>query len=99
MPGIDGLELCQIVRKLDDFRTIPVIMLTARDGFFDRIKGKLSGATVYMTKPIDEVKLNQEVERLLAQRTPHPAQRPASPSTAKSMASPLEEIPPDLSAS
>ncbi len=94
MPGIDGLELCQIVRKLDDFRTIPVIMLTARDGLFDRIKGKLSGATVYMTKPIDEVKLNQEVERLLAQRQAHPQKHPEKP-----VASPMEEISPDLSAS
>lgn len=94
MPGIDGLELCRIVRNLDDFKTIPVIMLTARDGLFDRIKGKLSGATVYLTKPIDEVKLNQEVERLLAQRIPQP-QNVAE----KSLSGALKGISPDLSAS
>ncbi|NJK62181.1 MAG: response regulator [Synechococcaceae cyanobacterium SM2_3_1] len=65
MPGIDGLELCRIVRNLEEFKTIPVVMLTSRDGFFDRVKGKLSGATAYLTKPIDEVKLNAEVEKLL----------------------------------
>jgi twitching motility two-component system response regulator PilG len=68
MPGIDGLELCRIVRNLEDFKSTPVIMLTARDGFFDRIKGKLSGATAYLTKPFNEVQLNYEVERLLTQK-------------------------------
>lgn len=96
MPGIDGLELCRIVRNLEGFKSIPVIMLTARDGFFDRLKGKLSGATVYLTKPIDEVKLNQEVERLLAQRSPQP-QKPIK--TPKPLAEPLDGISPDLSAS
>jgi twitching motility two-component system response regulator PilG len=68
MPGIDGIELCRIIRSLEEFKSIPVIMLTARDGLLDRVRGALSGATRYMTKPIDELKLNLEVERLLSNR-------------------------------
>ncbi|MEN9226617.1 MAG: response regulator [Thermostichus sp. HHBFW_bins_43] len=70
MPGIDGLELCRIVRNLEEFKSIPIVMVTSRDGLFDRIRGKWSGATAYLTKPFTESQLNGEVERLLAQQ-PH----------------------------
>ncbi len=70
MPGIDGLELCRIVRNLEEFKSIPIVMVTSRDGLFDRIRGKWSGATAYLTKPFTESQLNSEVERLLAQQ-PH----------------------------
>ncbi len=82
MPGLDGLELSRIVRNLDEFRSIPILMLTARDGLIDRFRGKLSGATSYMTKPVDEVKLNREIERLLAQRSgaqPSPKSKTTDP--------------------
>ncbi|MDX2271961.1 MAG: response regulator [Cyanobacteriota bacterium] len=84
MPGIDGLELCRIVRNLEEFKSIPVVMLTARDGFFDRIKGKLSGATAYLTKPFSEVQLNTEIERLL---NLHPASQGRQ---AKPLSSPVD---------
>lgn len=66
MPAIDGLELCRIVRGIEEFKTIPIVMITSRDGVLDRVKGKLSGASAYLTKPIDEIQLNQTVERLLS---------------------------------
>ncbi|WP_044169913.1 response regulator [Kamptonema formosum] len=53
MPGIDGLELCRTVRNLPQFQNLPVIMLTARDGLFDKVQGRLAGATEYLTKPFD----------------------------------------------
>ncbi len=84
MPGIDGLELSRIVRNLDDFKAIPILMLTSRDGLLDRVKGKLSGATSYMTKPINEVKLNQEVERLLSQRSGTTSSRSSDQATSPS---------------
>ncbi len=80
MPGMDGLELCRIVRSLEEFKSLPILMVTARDGLLDRIRGKWSGATGYLTKPFSESQLNAEVERLLAQQQDHP---PRSPRGAK----------------
>ncbi len=67
MPGIDGIELCRIVRSLEKFKSLPILMVTSRDSLLDRIRGKWSGATGYLTKPFSESQLNAEVERLLAQ--------------------------------
>ncbi|MEM7065860.1 MAG: response regulator [Cyanobacteria bacterium P01_B01_bin.77] len=57
MPDIDGLELCRIIRNINKFRDLPVIMLTAKDGMFNKIKGQMAGSTHYLTKPIDRQKL------------------------------------------
>lgn len=59
MPGIDGLELCRTVRNLPQFQELPIIMLTARDGLFDKVQGRLAGATEYLTKPFDAETLRQ----------------------------------------
>jgi twitching motility two-component system response regulator PilG len=67
MPGIDGIELCRIVRSLEEFKSLPILMVTSRDSLLDRIRGKWSGVTGYLTKPFSESQLVAEVERLLAQ--------------------------------
>lgn len=51
MPGIDGLVLCRAIRNMPQFADLPIIMLTARDHNFDKVQGKLAGATEYLTKP------------------------------------------------
>jgi len=56
LPGIDGLEVCRRLRKFSD---IPVIMVTARDGIPDKVKGLDKGADDYITKPF-------AIEELLA---------------------------------
>ncbi|MBD2740235.1 response regulator [Coleofasciculus sp. FACHB-1120] len=61
MPGVDGLELCRTVRSLPQFRDLPIIMLTARDGVFDKVQGRLAGATEYLTKPFEAEQLRQIV--------------------------------------
>jgi twitching motility two-component system response regulator PilG len=61
MPGIDGLELCRTVRNLPQFQNLPVIMLTARDGLFDKVQGRLAGATEYLTKPFEPNQLRMVV--------------------------------------
>lgn len=61
MPGVDGLELCRTVRSLPQFSELPIIMLTARDGVFDKVQGRLAGATEYLTKPFDAEQLRQIV--------------------------------------
>lgn len=65
MPGIDGLEFCRTVRNLPQFRDLPIIMLTARDKLFDKVQGRLAGATEYLTKPFDANQLQQVVEKFI----------------------------------
>lgn len=63
MPGIDGLELCRTVRSIPQFQDLPIVMLTARDGAFDKVQGRLAGATEYLTKPFEAEQLREAIER------------------------------------
>jgi DNA-binding response OmpR family regulator len=65
MPGIDGLELCRTVRSLPQHERLPIIMLTARDGAFDKVQGRLAGATEYLTKPFNSDKLREVIARFI----------------------------------
>ncbi|HEY9809266.1 MAG TPA: response regulator [Halomicronema sp.] len=65
MPGIDGLELCRTVRSLPQFQQLPIIILTAKDKLFDKVQGRLAGATEYLTKPFDEEELRSVVYKFL----------------------------------
>jgi DNA-binding response OmpR family regulator len=65
MPGVDGLELCRTVRNLPQFQTLPIIMLTARDGAFDKVQGRMAGATEYLTKPFNQDELRQVISKFL----------------------------------
>jgi CheY-like chemotaxis protein len=62
MPDIDGLQLCRTIRSIPKFKNLPIIMLTARDGFFDKIKGQMAGSDRYLTKPFDAEKLLEIVK-------------------------------------
>lgn len=64
MPGIDGYELCRILRQSTMLREIPIVMLTGRDGFIDRIRARMVGATDYITKPFDPQQLLTIVHKL-----------------------------------
>ncbi len=70
MPGVDGLELCLTVRSLPQFHELPIIMVTARDGVFDKVQGRLAGATEYLTKPFDSERLRQVVGNFLSVNSP-----------------------------
>jgi twitching motility two-component system response regulator PilG len=63
MPGIDGLEFCRTVRSIPKFKNLPIIMLTARDKFSDKLRGQMVGATHYLTKPIEPKQLLQTVAK------------------------------------
>jgi twitching motility two-component system response regulator PilG len=65
MPGIDGLEMCRTVRNLPQFQNLPIIMLTARDGHFDKVQGRLAGATEYLTKPFNAEQLCDAIAKCL----------------------------------
>ena len=63
MPDIDGLELCRTIRQIKKFRDIPIIMLTAKDGILNKVKGQMAGSTHYLTKPIDHEILLETLEK------------------------------------
>lgn len=65
MPGMNGYELCENIRKIDRFSETPIIMLTAMSGEEDRKRGMEAGATVYIPKPISPVKLCSLVGSIL----------------------------------
>jgi DNA-binding response OmpR family regulator len=63
MPDIDGLEVCRTIRSLPQFEGLPIVMVTARDKAFDRVQGKMAGATEYLTKPFSPETLLEVVRR------------------------------------
>ncbi len=65
MPGIDGYKVLSIIRSDKEFKHTPVIMLTARDKLFDKIKGKMSASDEYLTKPFDPEELVAKIQKYL----------------------------------
>ncbi len=63
MPDIDGLELCRTIRKIPHFVDLPIVMLTAKDGMFDKFKGKFAGSTEYLIKPVDREQLLATIQK------------------------------------
>jgi len=51
MPRLDGYQTCSLIKHNENFRDIPVIMLSSKDGLFDRARGRLVGSEQYLTKP------------------------------------------------
>jgi twitching motility two-component system response regulator PilG len=51
MPKLDGYEVCKRIKKDPRTAHVPVVMLSGKDGFFDKVKGRMVGATEYLTKP------------------------------------------------
>ncbi len=51
MPRLDGYQTCALIKKSNRFREIPVVMLSSKDGLFDRARGKMVGSEQYLTKP------------------------------------------------
>jgi len=53
MPIINGYEICSQIRRVDEFKDVPIVMLTGHNGIIDRARAKMVGATGFMTKPIE----------------------------------------------
>ena len=51
MPRVDGYQTCALIKKNAQFAATPVIMLSSRDGLFDRARGSMAGSDQYLTKP------------------------------------------------
>ncbi len=57
MPGVDGMQVCERMRANPEWRTIPVILLTAKDDMETRTRGMALGVSEYLTKPINKQEL------------------------------------------
>jgi len=71
MPQLDGYEVCAMLRKSTAFRQTPIVMLTGKDGFIDRVKARMVGATDYLTKPFGESELLLLIEKYVGLGTPN----------------------------
>lgn len=61
MPRLDGYQTCALIKQNPRFRDTPVIMLSSKDGLFDRARGRMVGADEYLTKPFTKDSLLQSV--------------------------------------
>ncbi|MCS6960663.1 MAG: response regulator [Pseudanabaenaceae cyanobacterium SKYGB_i_bin29] len=57
MPIVNGYEICAQLRRVEAFQHTPIIILTGNDGLIDRVRAKMVGATDFISKPIDRVKI------------------------------------------
>jgi twitching motility two-component system response regulator PilG len=57
MPRLDGYQTCALIKNSQQFQSIPVIMLSSKDGLFDRAKGRVVGSNEYLTKPFSKDEL------------------------------------------
>ena len=57
MPRLDGYQTCSLIKHNKAFRDTPVIMLSSKDGLFDRARGRLVGSEQYLTKPFTKDEL------------------------------------------
>ena len=72
LPGLDGLEICRQLRRIDKYASLPVLMLTARSEEADRVVGLELGADDYMTKPFSMRELVARVRGPLRRHAPPP---------------------------
>ena len=61
MPRLDGYQTCAIIKRNPQFSAVPVIMLSSKDGLFDKARGRMVGSQDYLTKPFTKDQLLQAV--------------------------------------
>jgi twitching motility two-component system response regulator PilG len=63
MPRLDGYQTCAIIKRNPRFAGIPVVMLSSKDGVFDKARGRMVGSEFYLTKPFTKDQLLQAVQQ------------------------------------
>jgi twitching motility two-component system response regulator PilG len=63
MPRLDGYQTCAIIKRSTRFAGVPVIMLSSKDGLFDKARGRMVGSEDYLTKPFTKEQLLRAVEQ------------------------------------
>jgi twitching motility two-component system response regulator PilG len=67
MPRLDGYQTCAIIKRNAKFTSVPVVMLSSKDGVFDKARGRMVGAQDYLTKPFTKDQLLQAVKQFGSQ--------------------------------
>ena len=62
MPQMDGYQVCKFLRGNEATKNVPIVMISGKDGFFDKVRGRMSGTTGYITKPFGPEALMKTVE-------------------------------------
>ncbi|QGJ71227.1 Hypothetical protein PBC10988_29310 [Planctomycetales bacterium 10988] len=75
MPRMDGYKVCKVIRTHEATKDIPVVMLSGKDGLFDKVRGRLAGCTDYITKPFHAETVIEVVQQYLNQKAPVVASR------------------------
>ncbi|MCB2022557.1 MAG: response regulator [Rhizobacter sp.] len=63
MPRLDGYQTCAIIKRNPRFSNVPVVMLSSKDGLFDKARGRMVGSDDYLTKPFTKDQLLLAVEQ------------------------------------
>ena len=63
MPRLDGYQTCAIIKRNPKFSGVPIVMLSSKDGVFDRARGRMVGAQDYLTKPFTKDQLLQAIQQ------------------------------------
>jgi twitching motility two-component system response regulator PilG len=63
MPRLDGYQTCALIKRNNRFAATPVVMLSSKDGLFDRARGRMVGSDEYLTKPFTKDSLLRSVDR------------------------------------
>ncbi len=63
MPRLDGYQTCALIKNNSEFKSTPVIMLSSKDGLFDKAKGRIVGSDQYLTKPFSKNELLAAIEQ------------------------------------
>lgn len=66
MPRLDGYQTCALIKHNDEYKNTPVIMLSSKDGLFDRARGRIVGSEQYLTKPFTKDELLGAIRRYAA---------------------------------
>ena len=70
MPRLDGYQTCALIKQNPQLKSTPVIMLSSKDGVFDRARGRLAGSDRYLTKPFTKEGLIQAVQETVNSSQP-----------------------------
>jgi twitching motility two-component system response regulator PilG len=62
MPRLDGYQTCALIKNNTEFKATPVIMLSSKDGLFDKAKGRIVGSDQYLTKPFSKGELLEAIQ-------------------------------------
>jgi twitching motility two-component system response regulator PilG len=62
MPRLDGYQTCALIKNNSEFKATPVVMLSSKDGLFDKAKGRIVGSDNYLTKPFSKNELLGAIE-------------------------------------